>query len=144
MINFLQINLNKAEVAHTELLRRLGEQGETIALVQEPYRHRGQLARAPRGYSRIPSAQIEKSRACIFTANSLNLVEFSTLCSADCVAGAMKVNGRQTIFASVYLDGTNQEVVTNELRRVVKTAEQKNFGLVIGIDTNSHLSLIHI
>ena len=137
-MNFIQVNLNKSEVAHTELLRRFENSTETIALIQEPYRHKGRLARAPKGYARIPSNHVENARACIFSAHTLNLIEFSTLCKPDCAVGSMKVNGKQTIFASIYLDCTNKDVITQELKKVVSTAEARSFGLVISIDTNSH------
>ena len=86
MIEFIQINMNKAEVAHVELLKLLKEEEYFITLMQEPYKHKGKIVKQPKGCTRIPT--IDKydqgARTAIYASESLGICELKALCSRDC------------------------------------------------------------
>ena len=148
MIEFVQANLNKAELAHVELVKLVGKMEDFLAIIQEPYRFKGKLFRPPAGTVRIPVGNTDNSRAAILASNSVGIIELKNLCSPDCAVGMININGVKTVVASLYFDINFREVITQEVKNLVNFVKKKGLPLIMGIDTNAHstlyLSLIHI
>ena len=122
------------------MLKLLREEEYFIALMQEPYKYKGKLVKQPKGCTRIPA--IDKydqgARTAIYASESLGICELKALCTRDCSVGQLKINGKQTIVASVYLDIQATQVVSEALKNLIKYCKQKKRPLIIGVDTNAH------
>ena len=105
MVDIIQINMNRAAVAQAELAIRVANNKLDIALLQEPITYGGKLIQVPPGYEGFPSRTLEvRPRAAIYAKRSLKLIELNSLQSTDCAVALLKLNGRQTVVASCYLD----------------------------------------
>ena len=76
-VNFVQINMHKAETALAELLMRLElDKGPTIACMTEPYTYRNRIICKPGGMKAMPSMTLDlRPRAAIFVSNVLSPTE---------------------------------------------------------------------
>ena len=76
----------------------------------------------------------------IIASESLGLEPLTNLSTRDVAAGIIKISGKRTLVASIYLD-INEEVVTPGLEKVIEYADEKKLSILIGLDTNAHSSL---
>ena len=134
-IDVQQVNLNKCYLAQVELGNKVSKLGTFIALVQEPYCYKTKVCLMPRATSVIASKDCP--RALIISSKNLAIQEVSNLCTKDMAVGLVKLGGKQTLIASLYLDITCAPV-SNDLLSLINFADQKRFALLIGVDTNAH------
>ena len=130
--------MNRAELAHTELLQRLNSDKLSFCFLQEPYTFKEALARKPQGYSCYPASLDVRPRVALFTKKSLHFAELSSFTNKNCVAAYGKINGRPTILASIYMDITDNNVISNTLSKLLEFASSNDIPIILGIDTNAH------
>ena len=132
-----QINLNKCRLAQIELVNKLKRHKQVLALIQEPYCYKGQMALLPTNVTIIPSGRGGSPRAAIYISKNLKAKEVSNLVTRDSAACLVSLENRSTLIASVYLDITTG-VLTDSLKAIVDFAFMRRYALLIGIDTNAH------
>jgi len=131
--------MNRAAVAQAELAISIADNKLDLALLQEPVVYKGRLIQLPPGFEGFPSRTSEtRPRAAIYAKKSLKLIELNSLQSPDCAVALMKLNGRQTVIASCYLDYTFQEVIPNKVLEICQYAASNNFPLLIGAHSMGH------
>ena len=73
-------------------------------------------------------------------------------CTRDCAVALVKIQGKQTLVASIYLD-IKLPVVQTWLKNLMSMASKKKLPMLVAMDSNAHsslfgptnnLSLIHI
>ena len=74
-----QVNLNKCRLAQIELTNKLKRHKQVLALVQEPYCYKGQMALLPSNVTIIPSGRSGGPRAAIYISKNLKAKEVSNL-----------------------------------------------------------------
>ena len=140
-LKFLQLNLNRAELAQIELLQRLNKDKVAFVSIQEPYTYKNKLARKPVGFDCFPSNQTNRPRTALFVKKRLKFNELSSFTNIDTVAAIGKIAGKQTVVASVYLDITSNRVIPQGVDDLVEFAKQNGFALILSIDSNAHSDL---
>ena len=135
--------MRKSALAAAELQRKVGEiKSECVCLVQEPSIYKSKFQNKPIGMRVFPSKFVtENPRAAIFAAPGLKFFELPELEDRDTTVCITKVKGRNIIVASVYLDYNNKDVVTEKLKQVSDFAEENNFPLLLGMDSNCHSTM---
>ena len=143
IVNVLQINLHKSALAAAELQNNnMTLSDNYLFLIQEPSLYKGKFRNKPPSAVTYPSSFVsENPRAAIFSSRKLNMLELPNLEDRDCAVGLIKINKRSTMIASVYLDCNNREVISGKLKQLVQFSEDKNFPLLIGMDSNCHSTL---
>ena len=139
-INFIQVNLNKAEVAHVHLLQNLDKLDTFLAFVQEPFRRKRILAKLPRGNTTVPGPQVPAPRAALYASDNLGLQELQGLCTPDCACALITLNGRKILVASLYFDGT-LPIRQAFLEKLFQYADRKDLPMILACDSNSHSTL---
>ena len=139
-LKFIQLNMNRAEIAQTDLLRKLNQDRDLgFILLQEPYTYKKNLVRKPNGFDCYPSAPKDRPRTAIYVNKKLKFTELTPYCDTDCTAIFGKIAGHPTVVASIYLDITRRvEIISSNINNLIDFAETNKFGLILG------LSLIHI
>ena len=147
MPDFIQVNLRKAEQAALLLGRELEGKTSSIVLLTEPRTVNGQVTSLPRGckliYRRTTHPSQQAARAAILVTNDLSATALDTLSDRDCAAALVKIHGKCTLIASIYLD-IRKPVNPDWLTRLINTATSKGWPLILGIDSNAHSSLYGI
>ena len=143
VINVIQINLHKSALAAAELQNNPTTLScDYVCLVQEPSLFKGKFQNKPLASRAYPSVFVsENPRAAIFSAKNLNMLELPDLEDRDCAVGLIKVNNRNIIVASLYLDYNNREVILNSLGKLIQFSDEKNLPILIGMDSNCHSTL---
>jgi hypothetical protein len=129
------VNLNKCYLAQVELLNKLKKHADFIAFIQEPYTYKSKFCLIPQGMGRI--AHLDSPRAAILFSKCLKIEQVTNLCSRDMAVGLVKLAGKQTLLASLYLDITCNPV-SEDLLKLLDFAEQKRFALLLCVDSNAH------
>ena len=138
-LSFIQTNLKKSFLAGVELNKRLSNYGQYAVLLTEPYRYNNKFCLKPTG-SNVFMPGGSSSRAAIITDRRTELIKIERLSNADCAVAIIKIEGKKIVLASVYLD-INKEVVQPWLPRILEFVNKKKYGLIIGMDSNSHSHL---
>ena len=108
-----------------------------FCLVQEPSLFKGKFRNKPNGTNSFPSSFVtENPRAAIFASNKLKFLEFPKL--AACLA---KICNKNVLIASVYLDQNNWEAITENLKGIIKYADDRNLPCLLGMDSNCHSTM---
>ena len=108
-VQAIQLNAQKCEVAHYQLVQKLNDLGSYVCFLQEPYKYKGKLANVPVNATAIPSKEVEGGpRAAIIASSNIGIIEVNALSHRDCAVGIIPGrDGNQAILvASVYLDIT--------------------------------------
>ena len=107
-MRFTQLNLHKASLATTLAGQAMVGKSEIVHLLTEPHTIRSKLHGVPRGTKAIYDKQIKHDepapRAAIVFSRDIRLTAMDGWCSRDCAVGLIKIAGKQTMVASVYLD----------------------------------------
>ena len=124
-INFIQLNMRKAFVASVELSKLAASlEKNIVCLITEPFRRKGKICSIPRGFKCI-SAQ-NGARAAILYGGGTEILMVENLTNEDCAVGLIKINKRNIIIVSAYLD-INTTASPEWMQRII-----------------DYLSLIHI
>ena len=143
MINIIQLNLRKSPLAAAELQKKADDlNSDFLCLVQEPSVYKGKFRNRPYRSRAFPSSFItENPRAGIIYSDRLKVSELPTLEDKDSAVAILKNGSKTMIIASLYLDYTNKEVITDKLRELVCFADDKNLPILIGMDSNCHSTM---
>jgi len=113
LIHAIQVNLNKCRDASINLMQIMKKQkGCQIAFIQEPYNYKGTLALVPQNMTIIPTSRGSNSRAALILSKGLEAKEVRNLNNRDMARALVRLGGRSTLVASLYLD-INHDVLTN-------------------------------
>ena len=139
-IKVIQVNLNKAHGAQVELLNKINRLNSYLALVTEPYCYKKTLSIPPKNSVILPNKRDEHPRAAIFCSQDIKLNEISELKHRDMAVGVAKMDGKNTLIISLYLD-IKFTVTPDFLINALKYAQHRGYSVLIGCDTNSHSTL---
>ena len=144
-INLLQLNLNRTKLAQDDISRRIGKINIKnpvelfIFCIQEPYIFKKQHARRPLS-CKVFCAK-ENPRTAIYCHEQLQNTWFiESLSNRDCTVIQTRINKKDTIIASIYLDITNTEVIPNWLYKLTKYVKDNRTAILICMDSNCHSS----
>ena len=147
-INFLQINLHHCVAAAQNFDHIFGKKlkdsirhdTENIGLIQEPYVRRGKVQGFSNKNFKIITGQGSKqTRACIVVSKRLQYWILTQFSNEDQVAIVVKSNDKYFVIVSLYMPGDSEAAPPSELfRKLVMYCEQKNYGIIVGTDANSH------
>jgi hypothetical protein len=116
-----------------------------VALIQEPWIHRGKIRGLTNSGGTIFSVVPEgNARSCIYTRNQINVLPLLELCSRDVTAVRMTYtcggSWEELIIASAYLlYDSDEPPPTKELRDVIDYCGSRKKQLIIGCDANAHI-----
>ena len=86
----------------------------------------------------IPANRQGQPRAAIFASSKQAISVVGTLTTRDTAAGILKIEGKNTLIISMYMDITSTEILP-QLDTVLQYAKQKRLALLIGADCNACL-----
>ena len=132
-----QVNLNKCKQAQLNLNTDLDRAGTFMALVQEPYFGINYMSLVNKQITCIPANRKGQPRAAIFASSNQAISEIAELTSRDTAAGILKIEGKNTLIVSMYMDILNQDML-NQLDTVLQFVKRKRLALFIGVDCNAH------
>ena len=143
MLSFTQVNLHQAAQATSLAGQLLEENKQNIMLLTEPYTCANKVVGMPRGTSSVYASLKGPGpppRAAIIASLGTKLTAMDNWCNRDCAVGLVKIRGKQTIIASIYLD-INKEVQPPWLDGLMDMASTKGFPMILGIDSNAHSTM---
>ena len=79
-----------------------------------------------------------KPRVAIYTHQTQKSWYIETLSNRDCVAIQTKINNRDTIIASIYLDIKDEQVTPDRLHKLLQYTNDKRTAIILCIDSNCH------
>ena len=132
----VQVNLNKTHAAHVELLNKINKMETYIALITEPYCYKKRLCIIPKGSNYLPQLRSGHPRACIFSNKNIKIHEINELKTRDTAVGLIKLEGKSTVIASIYLDITS--AIEPTLSPILDYSQRHGYSLLLGADTNAH------
>ena len=136
-LSCIQVNVQKSRLA-CQLLENQLITKPHLGFISEPYTVENKVVLRPSRYKVIPSGTSDsRPRAALFIPPGIEATSLGHLCTADCAVAQVFWQGRTIVIASVYLD-IDDPVVQDWLEEVVDYAERKQFGLIIGMDSNAH------
>ena len=141
-IEFIQVNLNHTKLAQDNIAREIAiankKSSNFIFCIQEPYVHGGKHARKPLSCTVYTCKS--NPRTAIYTSNALNCWFIESLSNKDCTVIQTKINNRQTVIASIYLDIKDDSVTPQWLHNLLEYARTRGTALLLCMDTNCHSS----
>ena len=107
MIDFIQLNMNKAFLAAVELGNLLKEfKTQTIALLTEPYIYKNSVITLPPGTRKFQKHNVD-ARAAIVCSPDMQLIFIDTISSRDASVAFLSLKEGNMIIASIYCDINN-------------------------------------
>ena len=143
LLNVVQVNLQKAKMAQIEIGRKIKAFNKNntpfICLVQEPKVSNGRPSWQPNSCKKYHAA--DNPRTAIYTDNNTNAWALESFNTKDITAIQTRINKKEVIIASVYLDINWIQVVPEALNKLMIYAETRGLGLILGMDSNCHSQL---
>ena len=116
---------------------------QSIVLVTEPHTVNNSVTGMPRG-TKVVAARLKgtdcRPRAAIVASLDVKLTAMESWCRRDCAVALAKIRGKHTVIVSLYLD-INLDVQPGWLDDLMTMIEEKNFPVIIGVDSNAHSAL---
>ena len=144
MISFTQQNLHKSSHATSLLGQAMEGTNNSIFFVTEPYTINNKLTGLPRGITAIYDRRLGKNdpppRAAILASRDTITNSMDSWCNRDCAVAIVKIQGKQTLLASIYLD-IKLPVNQSWMKNLTVMAEQKKLPILIAMDSNAHSDL---
>ena len=140
-ITFGQINLHHAELATTELIKRLMNRN-LIALVTEPW-VKGDTnihISIPKSLSVYCSSKLVRCRASIITRREVKLWPVDSMSSGDLAVAVLPLEHTSVIIASCYWDILHDEIDPLVLK-LISFCRERRIPLMMGMDSNAHSTL---
>lgn len=140
----MQINLHHSKAATASLCQKLAKGLFDIALIQEPWLHKGKVSGLGGAGGSIYSLNTSsKPRTCIYVKNKRSSLPLTHFCSNDLTAVKIKFQRgditEDLIIASVYLPyDTVEPPPTKELRDIISYSSDNHIQLLAGCDANAH------
>ena len=136
----MQVNLQKAKQAQIELGLRIKQYNSSnahfVCFVQEPQIYQNKLAGQPKCCKRFSITH--NPRTVIYTDIRSQGWFLESLSTRDITVYQTMINNKSTLLVSVYLDISLVQVIPPTLHKVMRYAENKGLGLIIGMDSNAH------
>ena len=142
-LDFIQLNMHRAEIANAELLVKLASlKHPYICCLQEPYTTRNKLASKPKDALCFPSnTQGSRPRSAIFVRKDVAATELVQFCNQDITAVQTLIKSVPTVIVSLYMDITLASVVPAGVIDIIGYCKSKRLALLIAADTNCHSEL---
>ncbi len=142
----LQINLHHSKAASASFCRTFTSGSYDLALIQEPWLHRGRIAGLADARGRlIYCNNVNNPRACIVVKSGLQGLPLTEFCSRDLTAIEIcwsEGDVRSLIVCSAYLPYNSREPPpTPELRKLVEATQLSGARILVGCDSNAHSHL---
>lgn len=142
-IKFLQINLHHAKGASGVLCQTFTKENVGVALIQEPWAHKGQVLGLDTKKDKIIyNDMYENPRTAILINRDLKFVPVTEFILKDIVAIKLQIptarGETEAYIASAYFPGDVSEVPPPEVASFIKFCKQNNKQFIIGCDANSH------
>ena len=103
----------------------------------EPYYGNNYMSLVNKQVTCIPANRAGQPRATIFASPNQAISEVGALTTRDTAAGILKIEGKNTLIVSMYMDISATEI-TSQMDIVLQYAKQKRLALLIGVDCNAH------
>ena len=116
------------------------QNGRYICLIQEPYVYNQIASNQPRTAIRFVGGDNNTPRTAVYISKNLNAWYIEEVSNRDATVIVIKINNRQTMVASIYLD-RNKDVVQPWLRKIMDYRQQRGYALLIGADSNCHSTI---
>ena len=141
-VKFLQLNLQHSKMAQLSVGNWIDKQkdGLYVCLCQEPYVYQNNAAMQPRTSMQYIGGQGNHPRTAIYTAKAIKAWHIETLSNRDMTAIVVKLNNRETLILSVYLD-SKLKVIQPWLTKAMTFANHRGYAVIIGMDSNCHSEL---
>lgn len=135
-----QVNLRKSSLATGLFSHELSSE-PTIGLVTEPYTAFNKVVGKPLEYQVFPELPSDSPpRAALYIPRNIKCIGMPQLSNADCQVAQIFLSACSILIVSAYLD-INHPPVPVWLEEVMEFVQQKQLGIVLSIDTNSHSQL---
>ena len=139
-ISCTQVNLRKSALA-TGLFSHELSLSPNIGFVTEPHTAFGKIVGKPTEYivfPELPCASANSTpRAALYVPKTVRCIGMPHLSNADCQVAVLFMGASVLLIASIYLD-INHDPVPRWLNDINEYAVNKNYGVLIGADSNSH------
>ena len=141
-VKFLQLNLQHSKMAQLSVSNWIDKQkdGLYVCLCQEPYVYQNNAAMQPRTSMKYIGGQGGHPRTAIYTAKAIKAWHIESLSHRDLTAIVVKLNNRETLILSVYLD-SKLKVIQPWLTTAMDFANRRGYAVIIGMDNNCHSEL---
>lgn len=139
----LQINLHHSKAASASFCRSFSSGGYDLALIQEPWLHRGRIAGLADARGKvIYSNSVKNPRTCIVVKKGCQCLPLMEFCSRDLTTvetNWSQGDARGLVFSSAYFPYDSREPPPPlELRLLVEKSQGTGRRLIIGCDANAH------
>ena len=141
-VKFLQLNLQHSKLAQMTVGNWIDKQkdGLYICLCQEPYVYQGNALMQPHTSTKYIGGQGNHPRTAIYTSKAIKAWHIESLSHRDLTAIVVKINNRETLIMSAYLD-SKLKVVQPWLTAAMTFATNRGYAIFIGMDSNCHSEL---
>ncbi len=145
-ISCFQLNLNRRHTGVAALMkeldRSLKKTASFIVFAQEPATDQNnRITGFSARHTLVYKHTCNRPRAALYLANNLNVWPMADFTTEDMATARVGTNEGEFIVTSVYMDGNNDEVYPDLLRKLVKHARRQHLELLIGTDSNAHSPL---
>ena len=142
-IKFVQINLHHARGASGVLCQKFTKENIGVALIQEPWAHKGQvLGLGTQNSKIIYNDSFETPRTALMINRDLKFVPVTQFILKDIVAIKLLIptarGETEAYIASAYFPGDQNGVPPPEVDSFIRFCKQNNKQFIIGCDANSH------
>ena len=137
-----QVNLQHSKMGQIHINNWIdwNKNSRYICLVQEPYINGQILSNQPRTAMKYTGSVKNSPRTTIYTSRSIQAWFIDELSNRDATVIVVRLNRRQTLIASIYLD-YNEEVVQPWLNKILDFAKHRGYAILLGLDSNCHSTL---
>ena len=142
-LKVIQLNLHKTKTAGFDVGHWMEKHPGTIALIQEPNVNNKTVTKVHFNTQLIYDRNNDNPRAAIVAPRGLGIWEVPNLNSGDVAVGLLKDDKTSLLIISAYLDITAKKgkIIPDNLTQAITFANNNNYQLVIGMDSNSHSTL---
>ena len=137
-----QVNLQHSKMGQIHINNWIDwqKEGRYICLVQEPYIYNQIIGYQPKTATKYTGDSKNSPRTAIYISKNIEAWYIDELSNRDATVIIVRLNKRQTLIASIYLD-YNEEVVQPWLSRIMKFAKHRGYALLLGMDSNCHSTI---
>ena len=140
-INFIQINLRKANKASIAFSDRFKTHNTHIGIISEPSVYKGRITGIDCGIKLYDNSCTDPPRAALVFRRDIKFLPLFQFVTRDLVAAEINCdlagNHIKTVIASGYHDG-NQDAVPQKLQELVEFCTREGKQLIYGCDANAH------
>ena len=141
-IKFLQLNLQHSKMAQINVSNWIDKHRNVpyVCLCQEPYVYQNNALMQPQTSHKYIGGQGNHPRTAIYISKTIKAWFIETLSHRDLTAIVVKINNRETLIISAYLD-RKEKVIQPWLVEAMNFANHRGYAILIGMDSNCHSEL---